>query len=885
MGKLSASEATAKLAKLQEAGKAMLPQRIEAIGDLWRQMQTDGWSNAHANQLHCLAHSLAGSAGTFGARAISNAARALELAIIPLARQESFPDDATLQSLNQVVTKLENTAIDAIPTVADTPRDKTKHRKDGDLIYIVEDDAPVAEMLATHLKEAGYHTEVFTQLTAFTNAIAKPTQPAAILMDMVFPDGCSAGANIIQVIQGRYPLHVPIIFISVRDDIKSRLNALRAGATRYLTKPIDQVKLLRILDELTLRTPPEPYRVLLIDDDEMLVEYYATLLRDEGLDTQTLTNPLQALDVALSFDPEVIITDVHMPHCSGLELAAILREKESFTEIPILFLSTETNLEQQLSALALGGDDFLTKPIAPADLITAATTRARRSRRMRQLNMDLRRAMQDIRYQQYAIDQHAIVCTTDPSGVIIHVNNNFCQASGYSRQELLGQKPSILKSGHHPASFYEDMWATISRGRAWRGQLFNRTKQGNGYWMEYSITPFLDSNGAPYQYIGIGTDITHIKQIQAALHENEERTYLSHKYAGIGTWDWDIKNNKVHWSETSGPLFGLTAKQRTIPFKNSFKAVDKGDQQLIQELLDSCLATYTNFDVEYRITWPDGSRHWLRATGDISRNENGTPIHMLGVIRDITDRKRAEEELIAAKETAEKASRAKSEFLSHVTHELRTPLNTVLGFTQLLEAYEETSPRQQEALQEIHNSGRHLLELITKILDLAKIESGDIELLLTPVPCHELIQECLDLTKPLADQQNIQLHFDPTQLQDIRVIADSTRLRQALLNLLSNAVKYNPEGGQVTVSTVPVDSRLRILVTDTGPGIPLEQQSKLFQPFSPLNATYQKEEGMGIGLVISKALTTLMGGQMGFESTPEKGSTFWIELAMANTTD
>jgi PAS domain S-box-containing protein len=884
MGKLSASEAAAKLAQLQESGKALLPQRIAAIGTLWQQVQKEGWSNAHANQLHCLAHSLAGSAGTFGARGIGNAARELELTLTPLARQESSPDDTVLQTLDQIIIKLENSSADTPPAVPDSAQPSPRERKEGDLIYIVEDDAPLAEVLATHLKEAGYRTEIFTELTAFTNTMTRPIRPAAILMDMVFPDGCSAGANILQVVQERYPLNVPIIFISVRDDIESRLKALRAGATRYLTKPIDHDKLLRILDELTLRTPPEPYRVLLIDDDEMLVEYYATLLRGEGLNTQTLTDPLQALDLAISFDPEVIITDVNMPGCSGLELAAILREKERFTEVPILFLSTVTNLEQQLSALALGGDDFLTKPIDPKDLITAAITRARRSRRLRQLNHDLRRAMQDVRYQQYAMDQHAFVCITDPAGFITHVNNNFCQASGYSRHELLGQKPSILKSGRHPSSLYDEMWNTISRGRVWHGQLFNRSKKGNGYWMEYSITPFLDSSGAPYQYVAIGTDITHLKQAQTALRENEERTHLSQKFAGIGTWDWDMEHNEVHWSETACPLFGLSARARITPFEQAFKAVHEEDRLHIKEAIDTCIRSYTDFDMEYRIIWQDGSQHWLRATGGMSRREDGTPIHMLGVIRDITMRKRAEEELVAAKESAEKASHAKSEFLSHVTHELRTPLNAILGFTQLLEADEETTPRQQEALREIHNSGRHLLALITKILELTRIEAGDIELMLTPVPCRDLVQECLDLIKPLADQKDIQLKFTDTQDQDAQVTADSTRLRQALLNLLSNAVKYSEKGGQVQVALEPANnSRLRILVTDSGPGIPPEQHPKLFQPFSPLTSTYCKEEGMGIGLVISKELASLMGGHLGFESTVGKGSTFWIELALTNT--
>jgi len=881
MEKTSASEAATKLAELQESCKALLPQRIGTIRALWEQLQSEGWTSARANQLHCLAHSLAGSAGTFGAQAISNRARELELAVIPFAGQESSPDSSTLDGFDQIVKKLATTTADSIPAAPDQALKKSKQRKDSDLIYIVEDDTPLAKMLATHLMEAGYKAEAFTDLDSFTSAITQPVRPAAILMDMVFPEGCDSGAGIIKAVQEKYLLNVPVIFISVRDDIESRLSALRAGAARYITKPIDNHKLLRILDEVTLRTPPEPYRVLLVDDDEMLVEYYAALLGEEGIETRALTNPLQALDVALAFNPEVIITDVHMPGCSGLELAAILREEEAFTEVPILFLSTESNLERQLSALSLGGDDFLTKPIDPSDLVTAATTRARRSRHMRQLNGDLRSALQDSRFQQFAIDQHALVCITDPAGVITHANNNFCQASGYSRHELLGQKTSILRSDLHPASFYEEMWDTIGRGRVWHGQLHNLNKNGHGYWMEYTIVPFLDTAGTPYQYVAVGTDVTRIKLIQDALHESEERLRLSQEFAGIGSWDWDIESNEVYWSDTACKLFGLAGKARTTPYEHAFDTIHGEDIQRVKAAVSRCLETGEDFDIEYRLNWPDGNMRWLRASGSISRNKDGMPRRMLGALRDITKRKQAETELIVAKEMAEKANLAKSEFLSRMSHELRTPLNAIMGFAQLLEIDDATTPKQHESLAEILKASRHLLALINEILDLARIESGRIELLISPIPCNELIWECLDLIRPLAENRSIKLTFADSEHKDLKIKADSTRLRQTLLNLLSNAVKYNKEGGEVSIKLrIHDETRLRIQITDTGPGIPLERQPELFQPFSRIENDYCKEDGTGIGLLISKELTALMGGTLGFESTPGQGSTFWVELPM-----
>ena len=239
-------------------------------------------------------------------------------------------------------------------------------------------------------------------------------------------------------------------------------------------------------------------------------------------------------------------------------------------------------------------------------------------------------------------------------------------------------------------------------------------------------------------------------------------------------------------------------------------------------------------------------------------------------------------ELALATETAEKANRAKSEFLSSMSHELRTPLNAILGFGQLLDstAYAIPESKRSEFTQQILKAGRHLLNLINEILDLARIESANLMLSLEPVGLNEMLGECRTMIRPSADQRGVRLLF-PEEI-NLAVIADRTRLKQVLLNLLSNAIKYNREHGSVTVDCrVHASDWVRFSVQDSGNGLRQEQLDSLFQPFNRLGQEAGPVEGTGIGLVVTKRLVELMGGRIDVTSTVGVGSLFSIDLRAA----
>jgi len=255
-----------------------------------------------------------------------------------------------------------------------------------------------------------------------------------------------------------------------------------------------------------------------------------------------------------------------------------------------------------------------------------------------------------------------------------------------------------------------------------------------------------------------------------------------------------------------------------------------------------------------------------------------------GIVRDITERKEVSDSLLKAKEDADKANRAKSEFLSSMSHELRTPLNAILGFGQMLDfnPKEPLSDSQKRCVDQIVKGGDHLLVLINDILDLAKIEAGKVELSIEDIDPNKALEECLTLTMRMATERGLKIIFPEAELYSYVLKVDYTRFKQVLLNLMSNAIKYNCDGGKITVTYKPTtENMLRISISDTGKGIPLNRQDELFKAFSRLDAESSGIEGTGIGLVVCKDLVELMGGSIGCESELGKGSTFWLELPLA----
>ncbi|WP_340124422.1 PAS domain S-box protein [Methylobacter svalbardensis] len=407
-------------------------------------------------------------------------------------------------------------------------------------------------------------------------------------------------------------------------------------------------------------------------------------------------------------------------------------------------------------------------------------------------------------------------------------------------------------------------------------------KDGSRFPAVVSVTALRDAQNAIIGYLLIGTDNTARKQIEEEQKKLDQRlrdqqfytrSLIESNIDAIMTTDLsgiisDVnKQMEVLTSCTRDELIGA-------PFKNNFTDPERAEASIKLVLSEKKV---TNYELTARAR--DGKETVVSFNATTFYDRDRKLQGVFAAARDVTERKRLDQELENAKSVAEKANHAKSDFLSSMSHELRTPLNAILGFAQLLEAGSPPPTATQAVrLHQIVKAGWYLLELINEILDLALIESGKISMSSEPVALIDVILECQAMIEPQAQQHDIKLTFLPFD-KTWFVSADRTRVKQVLINLLSNAIKYNREHGTVEVKcTESTPERLRISVKDSGEGLAPEKLAQLFQPFNRLGRESSGEEGTGIGLVVTKQLIELMGGTIGVESTVGVGCEFWIEL-------
>ena len=378
------------------------------------------------------------------------------------------------------------------------------------------------------------------------------------------------------------------------------------------------------------------------------------------------------------------------------------------------------------------------------------------------------------------------------------------------------------------------------------------------------------------------------KQAEKALRASEARLSLHIQNTPVGAVSWDKKFHCTEWNKAAEKIFGYTAEEAIGQHAAGIVVPAK-----LRDDINKIFALLLEQQGGTRSTNENITKNGKTITCDWYNTPilslNGEVVGVSSLVQDITSRKQAEESLLIAKDEAEKANMAKSEFLASMSHELRTPLNAVLGFAQMLQFDPKTSltPAQNEHVESILAGGNHLLELVNEVLDLAKIEANQLDLSLEEVSANDVVAECVAMAIPLGEPQDITIidQFSGGSLSLLRT--DQLRFKQCLLNLLSNAVKFNRDGGTVTVDGRETeDGFLHISVKDTGIGIAEQHRTNIFHMFHRLGVDPMvAQEGTGIGLTVTKLLVEQMAGQVGFESEDGVGSTFWIKLPLASNED
>lgn len=368
-------EARRLLENLRAGFVEQLPVRLAAIDQCWIDCIQASDPVEPMRELARLSHSLRGSARTYGLMALGDAAAELEAGLEPWRARAVAPDAEARIRLDELVAAL-HVAARIMPTgvtLSSSPA-STADTRIVPVVYLLEADAAEASRLANQVNHFGYRVEVFSSIQSLQAGLERDRPAVCILADET-PAGIAAGMAANRLAPG-----LPLLYASHRDDIESRLGAVRAGGQAYLRKPIDVIELVEELDRVTGRLASAPFRILVVEDDDSLARYYCALLRDAGMASMAVTDPLRTLRALDDFSPDVVLMDVYMPLCSGAELARVIRQRKAHAGLPIVFLSAEGDPDIQYAALRHGGDDFLTKPADADALIRILRVRAQRSR-------------------------------------------------------------------------------------------------------------------------------------------------------------------------------------------------------------------------------------------------------------------------------------------------------------------------------------------------------------------------------------------------------------------------------------------------------------------------------------------------------------------------
>jgi len=497
----------------------------------------------------------------------------------------------------------------------------------------------------------------------------------------------------------------------------------------------------------------------------------------------------------------------------------------------------------------------------------------------------------------------------DKDGKISFENSAATRMLGWQTGEMIGNiahrvmHHSKTDGSHYPIEECPIL-STLADGEVHHlgSEVFWR-KDGTSFPVEYASTPVRDESQRIVGAVVSFRDITQSLQSQRALEESEERYRdlfeNAHDLIQSVAPDGSLLYVNRAWRETLGYT------EAEIPSLSVYDIIHDDDLQAFASLLHQAMAGDPHPLIDVTLVTKEGRA--IIADGSLSCSfRDGSPEAARFILRDITERRQAHEalreskdelevrvqmrtaelakanyELQAARDVADAANNAKSEFLSRMSHELRTPLNAILGFGQILEM-RELDELERESIGHILKGGRHLLDLINEILDIARVESGRVDLSIEPIDIADVIAETVDMIRPLTAQYNVQLILKPNRLNGKRVLADQQRLKQVLINLTGNALKYNKDGGTVCISCEEAqDGIMRTKVADTGYGLSVEDIAKIFVPFERLRATETEIEGTGLGLTLSRRLVEAMNGSLGVESVCGQGSTFYVDLPIA----
>ncbi len=475
-----------------------------------------------------------------------------------------------------------------------------------------------------------------------------------------------------------------------------------------------------------------------------------------------------------------------------------------------------------------------------------------------------------------------------PDIPLVYVNPAFLSMTGYAAEDVLGKNCRFLQAHDSQQPEVVIMREALREGRDVSLMLRNYRKDGSLFWNQLSLAPVRDQRGQITHFVGIQQDLTALQdaQMRAERAQRQTQSVIDSLQGLICVIDLHGTIHSVNCSWRQALSQSGMDVARLSEGGNYLEVCDQSQGQdsagvLGQGIRDVLAGVCASFEVRTHVCWASPHQTYLIRVRPLLDAINGQPAVVISH-QDITKEIQFQMQLRQAKEEAERANQAKSEFLSQMSHELRTPMNAILGFGQLLEQDPRLDAMQRESVLEILHGGRQLLKLINEILELGRLEAGQFELRPEAVAMASLVTDCLTLVEPLALARQVTLQA--SDMQDLVLWADRKYVKQVIVNLLANAILYNHAKGTVSLNADLVQGtprRLRLEIADRGQGIPQARLRELFQPFMRREPGDPYIDGSGIGLASCARLTEAMGGRFEVESVSDAASLFWIELPAA----
>ena len=486
--------------------------------------------------------------------------------------------------------------------------------------------------------------------------------------------------------------------------------------------------------------------------------------------------------------------------------------------------------------------------------------------------------------REKAMDSHAIVSTADVHGNIIYANDLFCKINGMAREDLIGKNHRIVSSGMHSPDFFSAMWATITSGEVWHGEICNRTPKGKIYWVAATIMPFMDDDGLPHKYISVRTEITAQKNLEMQIAQ--ERLFLENVMNGLneGIIVINASGHCVFMNPVAEKMLDWSYMEvGHLPFKEVMCLSCEGGEDKsgsLRQYMCERQPVHLNENHNAYLTNRFGKVIPVEAVFSPLVDEGSNEVSYIITLRDITARKEYQAAIVQAKEAAEAASQARTSFLANMSHEIRTPMNAIIGFSEaLLDSPLDSAQRRQ--LTTVRQAGHSLLRLLNEVLDMAKLEKGAVVLEVADFSLRQLCDLVMDTQRLGATKKGLAMVLDyPEELPDF-FQGDALRLQQILLNLLSNAVKFTSAGAVTLRISCPAAGGVALYVEDTGIGMDSEQLARIFDPFAQADAsTTRRFGGTGLGTTIARQLVELMGGEITVSTVQGQGSAFCVSLPL-----